>query len=387
MPYSDNEKQMTLPSSLAHDPNLSFGVSNTGNLLIQGENESVLKVLLPLYSESVRCVYIDPPYNNQEKYTHYLDNGNHEIWLEKIVARLDLLAKFLSKDGSIWISIDDREVHYLKVAADKVFGRPNFITTIVWRQRTTRENRKVFSNNHEYILVYAKDANEFKSTRNSMPLTQEIIRRYKNPDNDHRGPWQSVTLNVQAGHGVPSQFYDIVSPNGRRIPPPKGRCWIYNQERMLAEIQKNNVWFGNDGNGVPRLKKFLSEVEVGLTPDTLWLGDEIGTNSMAKKHMLKLFPNQPLFDTPKPEQLIHRILQISTNLGDLVLDAYLGSGTTSVVAHKMGRRYIGIEEGEHAITHCSDRIRQVIKGESGGISNIMGWVGGGGYDFYRLNDK
>ncbi len=384
---SNTPKNTFLTANMTLTPNLSYGQPNAGNMLIKGENLTVLECLLPKYAGLIRCVYIDPPYNNQEKYTHYLDSGSHETWLQDVSLRIKLLVELLSTGGSIWISIDDNEVHYLKVAVDKIMGRNNFITTIIWQQRTTRENRNVFSNNHEYLLVYAKNAKDFKAARNLLPLTPKVRSRYRNPDNDPRGPWQSVSLNAQAGHGVPSQFYDVVAPNGRRHSPPKGRCWIYNQERLQEEIRKNNVWFGSDGNGVPRLKRFLSNTQCGLTPDTLWIGEDVGTNSMAKKHMLKLFPGQPLFDTPKPEQLIHRILKISTNPGDLVLDAYLGSGTTSAVAHKMGRCYIGIEDGEHAITHCADRMKQVIDGESGGISNTVGWVGGGGYDFYWLNRK
>jgi adenine-specific DNA-methyltransferase len=215
------------------------------------------------------------------------------------------------------------------------------------------------------------------------PLPPEIQLRYRNPDNDPRGAWQSVSLNVQAGHGTSSQFYEVTAPNGRRHKLPKGRCWIYNETRMQEEIAKNNVWFGSDGNGVPRLKCFLNSSKTGLTPDTLWFGDDVGTSDTAKKQLLKLFPDKPVFDTPKPEQLIRRILKIATKPGDIVLDAYLGSGTTTAVAHKMGRHYIGIEEGLHAVSHCANRMRQVVNGETSGISRAEGWIGGGGFDFYR----
>jgi len=363
----------------------SFGQKHTGNLIIQGENLSVLLSITPKYQGLIRCVYIDPPYNNQENYTHYTDGLSHDIWLSSLTTRIEALSKLLSDDGSIWVSIDDREVHYLKVAMDKIFGRENFVTTIIWQQRTTRENRKVFSNNHEYLLVYAKSARCFEAARNLLPLSPDIERRYKNPDNDPRGQWQSVSLNVQAGHGTASQFYELVAPNGRRHLPPKGRCWIFSHSRMQKEIAKNNVWFGCDGNGVPRRKRFASESRNGLTPHTLWTANEVGTNDMAKKHLLKLLPGYPLFDTPKPEQLIRRVLQISTNPGDIVLDAYLGSGTTTAVAHKMGRRYIGIEQGEHIVTHCVSRMKEVILGEDGGISNLESWKGGGGFDFFRAD--
>lgn len=372
------------PGNLTHIADLSYGRPDTGNMILQGENLEVLKELAPEFSGRVRCIYIDPPYNNQEQYNHYADTLAHDEWVEEISQRLDSLAGFLRADGSIWVSIDDRQVHYLKVAADKTFGRANFVTTVVWQQRTTRENRRVFSNNHEYLLVYARDLSAFKATRNLLSPTAEVEGRYGNPDGDPRGPWQSVSANVQAGHARPGQFYEVVAPNGRRHLPPNGRCWVYNRARMEEEMAKNNVWFGRDGNRVPRLKRFLSEARPGLTPETLWTAAEVGTSRSAKKHLLKLFPGQPVFDTPKPEQLIRRILHISTNPGDIVLDAYLGSGTTAAVAHKTGRRHVGIERGAHAATYCVQRMRQVVDGEAGGISREVGWGGGGGFDFYRL---
>ena len=256
------------------------------------------------------------------------------------------------------------------------------MTTIVWQQRTTRENRKVFSNNHEYVLVYAKDLRRFNETRNSLELSPEVRARYRNPDNDPRGPWQSITANAQSGHGTPDQFYKLISPNGRIHEPPSGRCWIYGFKKIQKEISAGNIWFGKDGNGVPRIKRFLSEVRTGLTPHTLWTAEEVGTNDFAKKHLIKLFPDE-IFDTPKPETLIYRIIQIATSPDDLVLDAYLGSGTTAAVAHKCRRQYIGIEEGHHAVTHCSKRLQFVVDGEESGISKLVGWSGGGGFDFFR----
>jgi adenine-specific DNA-methyltransferase len=364
-------------------PEFSYGSCNTGNMIIQGDNIDVLKVLAEKIRGQIRCIYIDPPYNNNERYTHFNDNLNHEDWLESIFSRFMYFKDLLSEDGSLWISIDDNEMHYLKVEIDKIFGRQRFVSTIIWEQRTTRENRKTFSNNHEYLLVYAKNPKRFQATRHRLSFTPEAISRYKNPDNDPRGPWQSVTANVQAGHATSAQFYEIVSPNGNVFTPPNGRCWVFNKDRMQEEIQKNNIWFGKTGNGVPRLKVFLNLYNNGLTPQTLWLASEVGTSKSAKKHLLKMFPGSPVFDTPKPEHLLYRILNIATNPDDLVLDAYLGSGTTASVAHKMGRRYIGIELGDHAITHCVERLKLVIDGEQGGISNLVGWKGGGGFDFFR----
>ncbi len=222
----------------------------------------------------------------------------------------------------------------------------------------------------------------FRQTRNYLEFTPEARSRYKNTDNDPRGPWQSVSANVQADHATPTQFYEIMSPSGRRHRAPKGRCWVFSKSRMVKEIRENNVWFGLGGDGVPRLKIFLNKSAAGLTPETLWLAAEVHTSKTAKKHLLQIFPDERVFDTPKPEQLIQRILTIATNPCDWVLDAYLGSGTTAAVAHKMGRRYIGIEQGDHAITHGAGRLRLVIDGEPAGISKAIKWKGGGGFDFF-----
>lgn len=363
---------------------LSYGAVDSGSMLIQGDNLEAMHLIAGSFSGMVRCAYLDPPYRNGERYTHYVDDLCHEEWLEQVTSRIACVAKFLSDDGSLWLSIDDTEVHYLKVAMDRIFGRENFVTTVIWQQRTTRENRRVFSNNHEYLLVYAKNSKKFAEARHGLPLTDDVRGRYANPDNDPRGPWQSVSANVQAGHAVSSQFYVVTAPNGRQHYPPNGRCWSYNAERMAREIAVGNVWFGKSGDGVPRLKKFLALSNKGLTPETLWLAQDVGTNDHAKKHLHTMFAGEPLFDTPKPESLIARILRIATLPSDLVLDPYLGSGTTAAVAMKMGRRFIGIESGEHAATLTADRLRQVVDGESGGVSAEFGWTGGSGFQFSRV---
>ena len=357
---------------------------NSNNIIVQGDNCQVLELLKDQYQGSVKCIYIDPPYNNGEIYTHYNDDTEHEKWIDAITLTLEKLQGFLSEDGSIWISIDDSEVHYLKVAADRVFGRNNFITTIVWQHRATRENRKVFSNNHEYILVYARNPQKFKSFRKLLPPNEVYLSRYKNPDNDLRGPWQSVSAHVQSGHAVQSQYYEIISPNGKIHKLPNGRVWVYNKKKMEQEIAANNIWFGADGNGVPRIKKFLNAKPVGFTPETLWFACDVSTTNTAKKHILSLFPDKPVFDTPKPEQLIKRILDIATEEDDIVMDAYLGSGTTTAVAHKMNRRYVGIEIGSHTHDIAVSRMRMVIEGEQGGVSKELNWNGGGGFTFCSL---
>lgn len=369
---------------LRENKSLSYGSGD--NVLVHGDNLEALKALLPFYAGQVKCIYIDPPYNTGSAFEHYDDNLEHSTWLNMMYPRLKLLREFLREDGSIWISIDDAESHYLKVICDEIFGRKNFVANIVWQQRTTRENRKVFSANCESILVYAKSSQRFGETRNDLPLTDEILARYKNPDNDPRGPWQSISINAQGGHGTPSQFYDLIAPNGKVHKLPKGRCWLYTQQKLTEEIAKNNIWFGADGNSAPRKKKFLSEVTSGVTPETLWLADFAGTNDEAKKETNALFEEGNFFDTPKPERLIQQVLTIATNPGDLVLDSFLGSGTTTAVAHKMGRRWIGIEMGDHAKTHCAVRMKKVVDGEQGGISKAVKWQGGGGFRYYELGE-
>ena len=369
---------------LREDKSLSYGSGD--NVLVHGDNLEALKALLPFYAWQVKCIYIDPPYNTGSAFEHYDDNLEHSTWLNMMYPRLKLLREFLREDGSIWISIDDAESHYLKVICDEIFGRKNFVANIVWQQRTTRENRKVFSANCESLLVYAKSAPRFGEARNDLPLTDEILARYKNPDNDPRGPWQSVAVTAQAGHATPTQFYDIKTPSGRIIPPPAGNCWRYTQTRFKELVKDNRIWFGTSGNNVPRYKKFLSESnDQGVTPETLWLAEFAGTNDEAKKETNSLFDDNT-FETPKPERLIKRVLEIATDEGDLVLDSFLGSGTTAAVAHKMGRRWIGIEMGEHAKTHCAVRLKKVVDGEQGGISKAVKWNGGGGFRYYELGE-
>lgn len=349
-------------------------------VLILGDNQKVLKDIKDTYEHQVSLIYIDPPYNRGDDFKFYKDTKNHNEWLEGMRTTILELREFLSAEGSIWISIDDSEMAYLKVCCDEIFGRENFVSTIVWQKRNTRENRKIFSNNHEYVLVYAKDINKFKKKRNLLPATQKLLDRYKNPDNDTRGSWQSVTLSVQAGHAVKSQFYTIVSPTGKKHKPPKGRCWIYNEERMQEEIRNNNIWFGSDGNGVPRLKKILDISKLGVVPETLWNVEFAGSTKEAKQELLALeIYDEDVFDTPKPEQLIYRIMQIATNENDLVLDCFMGSGTTAAVAHKFGRNYIGIELNKKVYKYASGRLKKVCNGESGGISSVLEWSGGGEY--------
>lgn len=356
------------------------------NKLIFGDNLLALKALETDCSGKVKCVFIDPPYNTGSAFEHYDDGIEHSLWLSLMRDRLDVLKRLLTPDGSIWITVDDNEGHYLKVLCDEVFGRSNFVATVIWEKRTSRENRRVFSFNHDFMLIYAKDKARFEQIRNPLALNKEVLDRYKNPDNDPRGAWQSVSANAQAGHATASQFYPLRLPSGREIMPPKGRCWLYTKEKMQREIDAGNIWFGVGGDNAPRIKKFLKDSEdKGLTPETIWFAEDVGTNDDAKKSLLQLLPDVPVFDNPKPERLLQRVLHIATNPGDVVLDSFGGSGTTGTVAHKMGRRWIMVELGEHCHTHIIPRMKKVIDGEdSGGITQAVDWKGGGGFRYYRL---
>ena len=329
----------------------------------------------------MKCIFIDPPYNTRKSFTHYDDNLEHTQWLEMMYPRLELLRTLLAEDGSIWVIIDDDEGHYLKVIMDEIFGRRNFVANVVWQKRTSPDARLGLGPAQDYILVYAVNN---KSIRlNKLELSSEQRGQYKNPDNDVRGPWVSVDLTGQTGHATAEQYYEITMPSGVSHEPPKGRCWAIAKSKFQGLIDDNRIWFGSNGRARPRLKQFLSE-KGGTAAWTWWPNVEVGHNQEAKKENNTLFGAGNGLDTPKPERLIQRILYLATNEGDLVLDSFLGSGTTAAVAHKMGRRWVGIEMGDHAKTHCLPRLNAVVKGEQGGISKAVGWEGGGGFGFYDL---
>lgn len=294
--------------------------------------------------------------------------------------RLTLLQKLLKPEGTIWISIDADESHYLKVLCDEVFGRRNFVDEVIWQRSFAPINlKKTLSRCHDTILVYTKERTD-KFELNRLPRSAEANDRYKNPDNDPRGVWQSDNLSV--GPAVADKIYEIKLPSGRTILPPTGRCWLYTKERYEEMVADNRIYFGK-GDSVPRIKRFLSEVKDGVVAMTLWPHTEVGHNQDAKRE-IKALNFESVFDTPKPEKLIERILILASNPGDIVLDSFLGSGTTTAVAHKMGRRWIGVELGDHAYSHCAVRMQKVIEGEQGGISKSQDWQGGGGFRFYEL---
>ena len=341
-----------------------------------------MKALLPYYAGKVKCIFIDPPYNTKSAFEHYDDNLEHTKWLEMMYPRLELLRQLLSEDGSIWVTIDDNEAHYLKVIMDEVFGRKNFIANVVWQKKYSPQNdAKWLSDNHDHILCFARHKEIWRP--NLIERTEKQNKAYKNPDNDPRGLWKAGDFSVK--RETVKDIYEITTPSGRVILPPKGRSWVTGKQKYEELLLDNRIWFGKDGNNVPALKRFISEVKQGVTSMTIWSYQEAGHNQDAKKEV-KDIHSKEVFDTPKPEKLIERILTLATDNNDFVLDSFLGSGTTAAVAHKMGRRYIGIEMGEHAKTHCAERLKKVIDGEQGGISKNVNWQGGGGFRFYHLGE-
>ena len=350
----------------------SVNFDTTENLYIEGDNLEALKLLQEGYLGKVKMIYIDPPYNtgndfiykdnfrmDSDKYAEESgavdDEGNrmvqnsdsngrfHSDWCSMIYSRLLLARNLLTDDGVIFISIDDNEQENLKIICNESFGERNFLANFIWEKRTSRENRKVFSVNHDYILAYAKNKDAFELVRGTLPYTDEIKKRYTNPDNDPRGPWQSVALSVQGGHGTKTQFYPIHTPAGRIVNPPSGLCWRYTEVKLKELIADNRIYFGADGNNVPRLKVFLSEMEQGITPHTLWTADEVGTNDSGKRELNILFEGMATFDTPKPASLIERFLEIANKSKDfIVMDFFSGSATT---AHAVMQ--LNAEDGGH----------------------------------------
>jgi len=383
---------------LEHVPDLSYGDPSTENMLIQGDNLDALKALLPYYAGKVKCIYIDPPYNTRSAFEHYDDNLENSKWLSMIYPRIELLYQLLSDDGSLWISIDDNQGHYLKVICDEIFYKANFIADITWRKRDGAPNDRKIGAVHEHVLVWGKSRNNnSKKTLaeekfNLMPRTEKADAQYQvftEPDGlDPRGPFRKIdtTANGKGGRYVESLFYPITNPyTCQEVWPRKGTCWRHNKDEMRRLQEDKRLYWGVKGTATTPMRKLFSfEAKQGMTTPTIW--DDVGFNQHASSEIEKLFGEKAAFETPKPEQLLKRVIEIASNAGDIVLDSFLGSGTTAAVAHKMGRRYIGIELGDHAVTHCVPRLQKVIEGEQGGISAAVNWQGGGGFRFYRLGD-
>lgn len=380
--------------------------TNSGNKIIHGDNLEALKALLPEYEGRVKCIYIDPPYNTGEEKWEYNDNVNdpkikkwlgdvvkkegedfcrHDKWLCMMYPRLKLLHKLLVNDGLIFISIDDNEQATLKLLCDEIFGSTNCIATFIWEKRKNRENRKVVSSRHDYILCYGKNTIPQTRSIKLLPMTEEALDRYQNPDNDPRGLWKSDPATAQAGHATKSQHYTLIAPNGNHHELPKGRCWLYTQEVMQQAIEDGRIWFGKDGNNVPRIKTYFLAKERGLTPETIWFASDVATNEIAKNELKEIFKDTVPFTTPKPYQLIERVIELSTDEDSIILDSFAGSGTTAHAVMNINknnsqsnRKFILVEMEDYAESITAERVRRV----STGYADVNGT--GGSFDYYEL---
>ena len=364
------------------------------NLIIKGNNLVALHTLKQQFRGKVKLIYIDPPYNTGNDSFGYNDNFNHSSWLTFMKNRLEVARELLRDDGSIWINIDDDEAHYLKVLCDEVFGRENLVANVVWQKKFSPQNdARWFSDTHDHILVFARNKEQFKP--NLSQRTDAAKSRYSNPDNDPRGVWTSSDLTAQD----PFEYglYEITSPSGKVFAPGNNRHWIYEEEKYHQLVSDNRIWFGKSGRNKPRLKIFLSEVKEGITPVTVWLHTEVGNNQEAKKE-IKQFDPDGVFDSPKPERLLHKIIQIGSNKGDLIVDFFAGSATSAAVAHKLNRQWIIIEQMDYVDTITIGRLRKVIgkkvslegalleeiEHDTGGISEAVNWEGGGDFIYCEL---
>jgi adenine-specific DNA-methyltransferase len=370
----------------------------SGNLLIEGDNLLGLKALVPFYSGRVKCIFIDPPYNTQSAFEHYDDKLEHSQWLSAMYPRLVLARTLMSDEGSLWVTLDDNEAHYFKVLGDEVFGRENFIIDVAWRKRDGPPNDRKIGLVHDHILVWAKRKDP-TSNKTRAELAFNLMQRTEKADaqyqvfaeptgRDPNGPFRKIdtTANGKGGRFVESLYYPVVNPfTGQEVLPRKGTCWRHSKDEMQRLQAEGRLYWGVKGTATtPMRKLYKFEAKQGMSAPSIW--DDVGLNQHASAELEKLFGEKASFETPKPETLLARILSIATKPGELVLDSFLGSGTTAAVAHKLGRTYIGIEMGGHARTHCLPRLQRVVEGEQGGISKAVGWSGGGGFNFCTLGE-
>lgn len=372
------------PRILVEDPDKSYHAQyrvtendQFDNRLIFGDNLLALKALEQEFAGKVKCVFIDPPYNTGSAFTHYDDGLEHSLWLTMMRDRLELVRTLLSEDGSVWITIDDNEAHYLKVLCDEVFGRSNFVGAITWQHSVQGKNdAKLFSLHHNYLFCYRRSP---LFVRRLLPRREEHNTNYSNPDDDPKGLWRSG--DVRSPNFRANLRYTVTAPDGTLIPPPPNG-WRWAEESFREKVASGEISFPGGGRV---LRKIYLADQTGRVPETIWMGSEAGTTRDATTHLQRLLPEVEPFPTPKPEALIERVLAIATVPDDLVLDSFAGSGTTGAVAHKMCRRWIMVELGEHCHTHVIPRMRKVIDGQDpGGVTEAADWKGGGGFRYYRL---
>lgn len=386
----DNRSRLE-PRILLEDPTKSYHAKHRvsdrdifDNRLIFGDNLLALKALEAEFTGKIKCVFIDPPYNTGTAFVHYDDGLEHSLWLSLMRDRLEIIRRLLSIDGSLWITIDDNEAHYLKVLCDEIFGRFNFVANAVWQKKYTVANdAKWLAENHDHILVYAANKEIWRPNR--LERTTEMDNRYRNPDNHPKGAWKSTPLYAKRTGSEKEQAFSFTFKNGVTWSPPRGTSPRFPADTLRRMDENDEIWFGSNGTAIPSRKTFLSELKVSNPPaPTVWLQSDVGHNHEAREEVKSVNPIDS-FATPKPERLLNRILDLATDPGDLVLDSFAGSGTTGAVAQKMGRRWIMVELGEHCHTHIIPRLKKVIDGEDqGGISKALNWKGGGGFRYYRL---
>ena len=378
------------------------------NLVIEGDNLAALKALLPTYHGKVKCIYIDPPYNTGNEGWAYNDRVNspmmqdwfgkvvdrddltrHDKWCCMMMPRLKLLRELLRDDGAIFVSIDDNEVHRLRDLMDDVFGEDNFLATVIWEKvYSPKSSAKYFSENHDFILVYARVKDQFEL--GLLPRTDEANARYGNPDNDPRGPWKSSDLSARNPYS--QGVYSITCPGGRIIEgPPPGNFWRYSQENFHRMDEDGRIWWGEDKNQVPAIKRFLSEVKQGLVPETIWTYKEVGHTQDAKRTLLQLFPNDfPDFTTVKPVGLLKRILQIATDKDSIILDSFAGSGTTAQAVLALNRedggnrRFVLVECEDYVDSITAERVRRVIQGVPSAKDASLQAGLGGTFSYFKI---
>lgn len=338
------------PFTLAPAPDQSVDFDGAAHLFIVGDNLEVLKILGGSHAGRVKMIYIDPPYNTGKHFI-YPDNfgRRHAAWLSLMYPRLFLARQLLTNDGALFVSIDDGEVHRLRLLLDEVFGAENFVANVIWEKKYAPQNdARWFSDTHDHILVYARQKEAWRP--NLLPRTGAANGRYRNPDNDPRGPWKASDLSVKTYS--PRNDYPITTPGGRVVRPPESRCWAVSREKFQALVADGRIWFGPGGNNVPALKRFRSEVKDGMVPRTIWYRDEVGDNQEAKQELKALLAGvEVFFDTPKPVRLVRRMLQLATrdDEGAVVLDFFAGSCTTAQAVmelnHETGgnRRFICVQ--------------------------------------------
>ncbi len=352
------------------------------NYLFKGNNLLALHSLAEVYRGKVKLIYIDPPYNTGNDSFGYNDRFNHSAWLSFMKSRLEIAKELLSLDGSLWINIDDDEAHYLKVLTDEVFGRENFVSNVIWEKKYTIANdARYFSDVHDHILIYSKSKEAFHV--NGLPRTKKMNKAYTNPDNHPKGPWKATPLHAKSGSDKAEKF-EYTFKNEVAWSPPSGTYPRFSENSLREMDENDEIWFGIKGDAMPARKTFLSDLEENsLTPKTLFSFSEVGHNHEAKEELKKLF-KENIFSTPKPERLMQRVLHLGSNKNDIICDFFLGSGTTAAVAHKMGRRYIGIEQMDYVENVTKKRLVKVIEGEQGGISKEVEWKGGGSFVYAEL---